>query len=88
MRRTTRARQSHAAWPPAGPIPLPCTSRCSRAAEGPALASAPNNAAAPSSPISLCFRTSLESDAEVTRPDEGAFDPAVLTDLGLLEEGN
>lgn len=30
----------------------------------------------------------LESDAEVTRPDEGAFDPAVLTDLGLLEEGN
>ena len=30
----------------------------------------------------------LESDADVTRPDEGAFDPAVLTDLGLLEEGN
>ncbi|PHP28252.1 peptidylprolyl isomerase [Limimaricola cinnabarinus] len=30
----------------------------------------------------------LESDADVTRPDEGAFDPAVLTDLGLLEDGN
>ncbi|MCP1168768.1 peptidylprolyl isomerase [Limimaricola litoreus] len=30
----------------------------------------------------------LESEADVTRPEEGAFDPAVLTDLGLLEEGN
>ena len=30
----------------------------------------------------------LENEADVTRPEEGAFDPAVLTDLGLLEEGN
>ncbi|MBB3711406.1 peptidyl-prolyl cis-trans isomerase C [Limimaricola variabilis] len=30
----------------------------------------------------------LEAEAEVTRPEEGAFDPSVLTNLDLLEEGN
>jgi len=30
----------------------------------------------------------LESEADVTRPEEGAFDPTVLTNLDLLEEGN
>ncbi|MGR3591302.1 MAG: peptidylprolyl isomerase [Limimaricola soesokkakensis] len=32
--------------------------------------------------------TELEGEAEITRPEEGAFDPALLTDLDLLEEGN
>lgn len=32
--------------------------------------------------------TELEAEADVTRPEDGAFDPALLTDLELLEEGN
>lgn len=32
--------------------------------------------------------TELEGEAEISRPEEGAFDPSVLTDLDLLEEGN
>lgn len=32
--------------------------------------------------------TELEGEAEISRPEEGVFDPSVLTDLDLLEEGN
>ncbi|MGR3464025.1 peptidylprolyl isomerase [Limimaricola sp.] len=32
--------------------------------------------------------TELEGEADVARPEDGAFDPALLTDLDLLEEGN